>query len=161
MRIGEHINNQSPAKPTIFQNMRQMLKPKMGGAPSQNQTNNQASTGSVNRNQSSANLTDSVGLSLKKKFQVTKVKNQVGVKIGNFFSKQNNKSMRSVLDDSDVIADGHYKAKYKSLTQLRRMEFASSVKIQTMVRAYFTRKWYVNLQVRKRLSVPFSGLEFA
>ena len=37
--------------------------------------------------------------------------------------------MRSVLDDSDVIADGHYKAKYKSLTQLRRMEFASSVKI--------------------------------
>ena len=37
----------------------------------------------------------------------------------------------------------------------------SQVKIQTKVRAYFTRKWYVNLQVRKKLSVPFSGMEFA
>jgi hypothetical protein len=57
------------------------------------------------------------------------VKTQIGAKIGSIFGKSNNKSLRSVLDDSDVIADRHYKVKHQSLSQLRKIEFVSSVKI--------------------------------
>jgi len=48
-----------------------------------------------------------------------------------------------------------------NIRALRDMEEQSSTKIQALARSYFTRKWYVNYTVRKRLSVPFSGLEFA
>jgi hypothetical protein len=57
------------------------------------------------------------------------VKTQIGAKLGSIFGKSNNKSLRSVLDDSDVIADRHYKVKHQSLSQLRKIEFVSSVKI--------------------------------
>ena len=30
-----------------------------------------------------------------------------------------------------------------------------------MIRGFFARKWYLNYVVRKKLGVPFSGLEFA
>jgi hypothetical protein len=30
-----------------------------------------------------------------------------------------------------------------------------------MVKGFFTRKWYLNYTTRKKLGVPFSGLEFA
>lgn len=32
--------------------------------------------------------------------------------------------------------------------------------IQSLARGFFTRKWYLNYIVRKKLGVPFSGIEF-
>ena len=34
------------------------------------------------------------------------------------------------------------------------------MRIQRMVRGQITRKWYLNYNVRKKLGVPFSGIEF-
>jgi hypothetical protein len=48
-----------------------------------------------------------------------------------------------------------------SLKGLRDLEDAAACYIQKVVRGYFTRKWYINYQLRKKLGVPFSGLEFA
>lgn len=50
---------------------------------------------------------------------------------------------------------------YLNLRDLRDLEFHSAAAIQSMIRGYFTRKWYLNYVVRKKLGVPFSGLEFA
>ena len=46
------------------------------------------------------------------------------------------------------------------LKQLRELEYDAAVKIQAMVKRYLTKKWYLNYVVRKKLCVPFSGLEF-
>jgi len=48
-----------------------------------------------------------------------------------------------------------------TLKNLREIENKSAIKIQSFVRKIFTRKWYLNFQLRKRLSMPFSGLEMA
>lgn len=50
---------------------------------------------------------------------------------------------------------------YLNLRDLRDLEHRSASSIQNLARAYFTRKWYINYVVRKKLGVPFSGLEFA
>lgn len=63
--------------------------------------------------------------------------------------------------DADIMALRAYQEQSSTLQQLRNLERSSAIKLQAMFRRYFTRKWYVNLMVRKRLSVPFSGLEFA
>ena len=43
---------------------------------------------------------------------------------------------------------------------MRELEYDAAVKIQAMVKRYLTKKWYLNYVVRKKLCVPFSGLEF-
>jgi hypothetical protein len=48
-----------------------------------------------------------------------------------------------------------------TLKNLREIENKSALKIQRFVRKVFTRKWYLNFLLRKRLSMPFSGLEIA
>jgi len=50
---------------------------------------------------------------------------------------------------------------YLNLRDLRVLEFRSAQQIQSMIRGFFARKWYLNYVVRKKLGVPFSGLEFA
>lgn len=50
---------------------------------------------------------------------------------------------------------------YLNLKDLRELENRSAQQIQAMCRGYFARKWYLNYIVRKKLGVPFSGLEFA
>ncbi len=47
-----------------------------------------------------------------------------------------------------------------SIKDLRNLENAAAAYIQKIVKGFFIRKWYLNWQVRKRLGVPFSGLEF-
>lgn len=47
-----------------------------------------------------------------------------------------------------------------SIKDLRNLENAAAAYIQKIVKGYFIKKWYLNWQVRKRLGVPFSGLEF-
>jgi hypothetical protein len=48
-----------------------------------------------------------------------------------------------------------------SIKELRDLENLSATFIQKMVRSFFTRKWYLNYILRKRLGMPFSGIEFA
>ena len=48
-----------------------------------------------------------------------------------------------------------------NLRDLRELEHASARQLQSLARGFFTRKWYLNYVVRKKLGVPFSGLEFA
>lgn len=48
-----------------------------------------------------------------------------------------------------------------TLKGLREIENRAAVKIQKIVKGYFTRKWYLNYVTRRKLGVPFSGLEFA
>lgn len=48
-----------------------------------------------------------------------------------------------------------------TLKGLREIENRAAVKIQKVVKGYFTRKWYLNYVTRRKLGVPFSGLEFA
>jgi hypothetical protein len=50
---------------------------------------------------------------------------------------------------------------YLNLKDLRELEHRSAQQIQSLARGFFTRKWYLNYIVRKKLGVPFSGLEFA
>lgn len=47
-----------------------------------------------------------------------------------------------------------------SIQHLRELEHAAAIKIQCLVRTSLTRKWYLNFEVRKRLAIPFSGLDF-
>ena len=50
---------------------------------------------------------------------------------------------------------------YLNMRDLRALEDRSAQQIQSMIRGFFARKWYLNYIVRKKLGVPFSGLEFA
>ena len=50
---------------------------------------------------------------------------------------------------------------YLNLRDLRGLEYQAARQIQALARCFFTRKWYLNYVVRKKLGVPFSGLEFA
>ena len=47
-----------------------------------------------------------------------------------------------------------------TLKGLREIETNAVMRIQRMVRGQITRKWYLNYNVRKKLGVPFSGIEF-
>lgn len=77
------------------------------------------------------------------------------------------KAFRKAMNDVVVKEMGlqnHIKfsePQYINLKELRELEFKSAQKIQSLARCYFTRKWYLNYIVRKKLGVPFSGLEFA
>jgi hypothetical protein len=48
-----------------------------------------------------------------------------------------------------------------TLKGLRDIEARAATTIQRFMRGYFTKKWYMNYMMRKRLGVPFSGMEFA
>jgi hypothetical protein len=48
-----------------------------------------------------------------------------------------------------------------SIQNLRELEHAAAIKIQSLVRMALTRKWFLNFVVRRRLSIPFSGLDFS
>lgn len=48
-----------------------------------------------------------------------------------------------------------------TLKGLREIENKAAIKIQKVVKGYFTKKWYLNYVTRRKLGVPFSGLEFA
>ena len=64
-------------------------------------------------------------------------------------------------EDSEVLADRAAKQQISSLRNLRQLENACAIKLQALIRQFHTRKWFLNLQVRRRLSVPYSGLDFA
>ncbi|CDW88809.1 UNKNOWN [Stylonychia lemnae] len=59
-------------------------------------------------------------------------------------------------------ANGGYELKGANLTfnDLRQLEREAATYIEKMARGYFIRKWYSNYQIRRRLGIPFSGLEF-
>lgn len=59
-----------------------------------------------------------------------------------------------------MMKGGIYSVKF-DMRELREIEEAAAAVIQKYTRGYFTRKWYLNYMVRKKLGVPFSGLEFS
>lgn len=77
------------------------------------------------------------------------------------------RAFRKAMNDNVVQTLGlqnhiHFaEPQYLNLRDLRGLEYRAARQIQALARCFFTRKWYLNYVVRKRLGVPFSGLEFA
>lgn len=47
-----------------------------------------------------------------------------------------------------------------NLRGLREIETRAAIAIQRLAKGFLTRKWFLNYMMRKKLGVPFSGIEF-
>ena len=83
---------------------------------------------------------------------------------GPFARSRTNRGALGVPDFNTAIAiamhQRHDGAGF-SLEHLRQLENLSAVRLQRLVRMALTRRWYLNYVVRRRLSIPFSAIDFA